>query len=205
MWLIERAEVAISELRLPKLLHISTSSLLEHCPVPWEQSYAGLPNNELPQSTKGSPDTWVGKESARNAGDPSLIPRLGRSPGKGKGYPLQYSGLENSMDCIVHGVAKSQTWLSDFQFSSLHFHQQKATYPQTLYFRQPQSFCWVTHTSSAKIKSAKLTYKLRNNNEVLIALMLPLGVVYHSAIEKDQPRAALWEPDVPEISIEVNT
>ena len=43
-------------------------------------------------------------------------PGLGRSPGEGKGYPLQYSGLENLMDCIVHGVAKSWTWLSDFHF-----------------------------------------------------------------------------------------
>ena len=42
-----------------------------------------------------------------NAGDPGLIPRLRRSPGERNGYPLQYSGLENSMDCIVHGVAKS--------------------------------------------------------------------------------------------------
>ena len=50
-------------------------------------------------------------ESACNAGDLGLIPGLGRSPGEGKGYPLQYSGLENSMDCIVHGVAKSQTQL----------------------------------------------------------------------------------------------
>ena len=62
----------------------------------------------------GFPDSLVGKESACNAGDPSLIPGLGRSPGEGKGYPLQYSGLENSMDCIVHGVAKSQTQLSNF-------------------------------------------------------------------------------------------
>ena len=44
------------------------------------------------------------------------IPGLGRSPGEGKGYPFQYSGLENSVDCIVHGVAKSQTQLSDFHF-----------------------------------------------------------------------------------------
>ena len=44
------------------------------------------------------------------------IPGLGRSPGEGKGYPLQYSGLENSVDCIVHGVAKSRTQLSDFHF-----------------------------------------------------------------------------------------
>ena len=60
----------------------------------------------------------AGKESAYNAGDLGLIPGLGRSPGEGKGYPLQYSGLENSMDCIVHGVAKSQTRLSDFHFTS---------------------------------------------------------------------------------------
>ena len=45
-----------------------------------------------------------------------LIPRLGRSPGEGKGYPLQYSGLENSMDCIVHGIAKNRTGLNDFHF-----------------------------------------------------------------------------------------
>ena len=49
------------------------------------------------------------KESACNAGDLDSIPGLGRSPGEGKGYPLQYSGLENSMDYIVDGVAKSQT------------------------------------------------------------------------------------------------
>ena len=50
-----------------------------------------------------------GKESAFNVGDLGSIPGLGRSPGEGKGYPLQYSGLENSMDCIVLGVAKSWT------------------------------------------------------------------------------------------------
>ena len=48
----------------------------------------------------------VDKESAYNAGDLGSIPGLGRSPGEGKGYPLQYSGLENSMDCIVHGVTE---------------------------------------------------------------------------------------------------
>ena len=60
-----------------------------------------------------------GKESACSAGDLGLIPGLGRSPGEGKGYPLQYSGLKNSMDCIVHGVTKCQTQLSDFHFHSL--------------------------------------------------------------------------------------
>ena len=56
---------------------------------------------------KGFPDNSVGKESTCTARDPSSIPGLGRSPGEGKGYPLQYSGLENSMDCTVHGVAKA--------------------------------------------------------------------------------------------------
>ena len=54
----------------------------------------------------------AGEESACNAGDLGSIPGLGRSPGEGNGYPLQYSGLKNSMDCIVHGVAKSPTQLS---------------------------------------------------------------------------------------------
>ena len=67
----------------------------------------------------GFPCGSAGKESARNAGDLGSIPGLGRSPGEGKGYPLQYSGLENFMDCIVHGVPKSRTQLSDF-----HFHEE---------------------------------------------------------------------------------
>ena len=100
------------------------------------------------------PDSSVGKESACNAGDPSSIPGLGRSPGEGIGYPLQilglpcgsagkesacnvgdlgstaglgrapgegkgypqYSGLENSPSCTVHGVTKSRTQLSDSHF-----------------------------------------------------------------------------------------
>ena len=61
----------------------------------------------------------AGKESTCSAGDLGSIPGLGRSPGEGKGYPLQYSGLENSMDYRVHGVAKSWTRLSDFHFTSL--------------------------------------------------------------------------------------
>ena len=65
---------------------------------------------------KGFPCGSTGKESTRNAGDLGLIPGLARSPGEGKGYPLQYSGLDNSMDCVVHGVAKSWTQLSDFHF-----------------------------------------------------------------------------------------
>ena len=51
----------------------------------------------------------TGKESTCNTGDLVSIPWLGRSPGEGNGYPLQYSGLEDSMNCIVHGVTKSRT------------------------------------------------------------------------------------------------
>ena len=67
--------------------------------------------------TYGFPAGSAGKESACNVGNPSSIPGLGRIPGEGNGYPLQYSGLKNSMDCIIHGVAKSELWLSDFHFN----------------------------------------------------------------------------------------
>ena len=64
----------------------------------------------------GFPDSSIGKESTGDPGDPGSIPGLGRSSGVGKGYPLQYSGLENSMDYTVHGVTKSRTQLRDFHF-----------------------------------------------------------------------------------------
>ena len=67
----------------------------------------------------GFPGGSAGKESACNAGDLGSIPGLGRCPGEGKCYPLQYPGLENSMDCRVRGDTKSRTRLSDFHF---HFH-----------------------------------------------------------------------------------
>ena len=65
----------------------------------------------------GFPCGSAGKESTGNVGDLGSIPGLGRSPGEAKGYPLQYFGLENSMDCIVHGVKKSLTRLSHFTFT----------------------------------------------------------------------------------------
>ena len=68
----------------------------------------------------GFPGSSVGKESGCGAGDAGSIPGLGRSTGEGIGYPFQYSGLENYTDCTVHVVAKSQTCLSDFHFTSLH-------------------------------------------------------------------------------------
>ena len=81
---------------------------------------------------KAFPCGSAGKESGCNAGDLSLIPGLGRSPGEGKGYPLQYSGLENSMDCIVHGVSKSRTWPSDFQHHQVKESRTKSPYCLTL-------------------------------------------------------------------------
>ena len=62
---------------------------------------------------------WLSwKETACNAGDLGSIPGMGRSPGEENGYPLQSSDLENSMGCIVHGVAKGWPPLSDFHFQS---------------------------------------------------------------------------------------
>ena len=66
----------------------------------------------------GFPCGSAGKESTWNADDLGSISGLERSPGEGKGYLLQYSGLENSMDCIAYGVAKSRTQISDFHFAS---------------------------------------------------------------------------------------
>ena len=61
----------------------------------------------LCMSLLGFPGGSAGKESACNMGDLHSIPGLGRPPVEGKGYPLQYSSLENSMDCIIHGFAES--------------------------------------------------------------------------------------------------
>ena len=65
-----------------------------------------ITNSMTKQEKKSFPGGSAGKESAYNAGDLGSIPELGRTPGEGKGYPLQYSGLENSMDCIVHGLQR---------------------------------------------------------------------------------------------------
>ena len=75
---------------------------------------AGNLQLSVPSLLKGFPCGLAGKESACNARDLGLFPGLGRFPREGKGYPLQCSGLENSMDCIDHGVTKS-----DFHFTLL--------------------------------------------------------------------------------------
>ena len=71
-----------------------------------------IPSFNIPFFFLGFHGGLAGKQSACNTGDLGSVPGLGRSPGEGKGYQLQYSGLENSM--TVHGVAKSWTRLSNF-------------------------------------------------------------------------------------------
>ena len=119
--------------------HCLFSSSLIRCPQ-WISLIAQLVKNppamqETPVQFLGREDPWrrdrlptpvffgfpcgsVGKESACNVGDLGPNSGLGWYPEEGKGYPLQYSGLENSMKYIVHGVAKSQTQISNFHFTT---------------------------------------------------------------------------------------
>ena len=77
-----------------------------------------LAADSLPSSHLGFPGGSAGKEFTWNVGDLGSIPRLGRSREEGKGYSLQYSGLKNFVDCVVLGVAKSQTWLNNFHHTT---------------------------------------------------------------------------------------
>ena len=92
---------------------VGKESISLQCRRPWFNSWVGKirwrRERLLTPVFLGFPCGSAGKESACNAGDPGLIPGLGRSPGEGKGYPVQHSVLENFMDCIAHGVAKSQS------------------------------------------------------------------------------------------------
>ena len=120
-----------------------------------------------PDLHEGFPGGSDGQEPACNARDLGSIPRLGRSPGEGKGYPLQYSGLENSRDYTVHGVAKSQTQLSDLHFT----------------FKQPNIFL------AGMILKTKIKLKERKRDEKQEACILgyslsPLVQFNHSVKPK---------------------
>ena len=92
----------------------------------------------------------AGRESTCNAGDLASIPGLERAPGEGNGYPLQYSGLENSMDYIVHGITMSWTRLSDFHFTSfLHL--------VWCYYRERGKTCSVPYESSQSSREDVVT------------------------------------------------
>ena len=107
----------------------------------------------------------AGKESTYNAGDLGSIPGLGRSPGEGKVYPLQYSGLENFIDCIVHGVTKSGIRLSAFHFSFCYIHS-------ILSFLLLNSFCPLSPSSF-------LSY-------FIASWFVPARKVGHLALETEQ-------------------
>ena len=86
--------------------------------IPWTEEPGRLLGHKVSDMTKATQHAREQTDSSLHAGNLSLIPGLGRSPGEGKSYPFQYSGLGNSMDreawlATVHGVAKSQTQLSD--------------------------------------------------------------------------------------------
>ena len=90
-----------------------------------QDSGAPLGKNSVSKGGLGFLGGSDGKESICNVGDLGSIPRFGGCPGEGNGYPLQYSGLENSMDrggwqATVHGVSKRWTQLSDFHFQRYH-------------------------------------------------------------------------------------
>ena len=118
-----------SESLLPTTLHLA-GTWWAHClvwwPSPLDSSFNWCaPSFPTKTCARGRglcylclnnfPDSSVGTKSACNAGDPSSIPGWGRSAGEGKVYPLQYSGLENSMDCMLHGITKIPTCLSSFE------------------------------------------------------------------------------------------
>ena len=96
---------------------ILTPIMKESCSCTTLFSVIGVTVSWILITEMGFPRGSAGKETACNAGDLGSVPGLGRSPGEGKGYPLQYSGLENSMECIVHEVAKSWRQPRDFHFN----------------------------------------------------------------------------------------
>ena len=96
-----------------------------------------------PHSQQGFPCGSAGKESAWNVGNLGSVPGLGRSPGEGKGYRLQYSGLENSTDCLVYGVTKRWTQLSDLHF---HCHSKRVQNAVLVCILSPSSHDWLCDT-----------------------------------------------------------
>ena len=81
----------------------------------------------------GFPGKSAGRESTCNVGELDSVPELGRCPGEGNGYPLQYYGLDNSMNSIVYGVAKSWIRLSDIHFHGLSYSLEIAQFWASLF------------------------------------------------------------------------
>ena len=115
--------------RLQRLWASLIAQLVKNSPAcmrPWFDSWVGkIPWRRVKLPTPvvlDLPCGLAGKESTCNLGNLGSIPGLERHPGKGNSYPLQCSGLENSMDCTVHEVTKSQTQLSTFHFQKGYLH-----------------------------------------------------------------------------------
>ena len=137
------------------LLHLSPikSCLRKWCLAFWEHSNVGS-GGVGPLNPPAMWETWV------------LIPRLGRSPGEGNGYPLQCSGLDNPMNCIVHGVIKSWTWLEQLSLSLLficnfyHFFLFSSSYIGVLFFKRlvSKNASWdsVTRVWQLKLSDSRL-------------------------------------------------
>ena len=128
MWI--KLQFSISQNPLPFVFTLRASliaQLVKNLPAPqetpvdsWVEKVCWRRDRLPTQVFLGSPCGSPGKKSAWKARDLGSIPGLGRSPGEGKGCPFRYSGLENSMDCIIHGVSKSLTGLSGFHFHFSH-------------------------------------------------------------------------------------
>ena len=123
------------------------------------------------------------QESTCNVGDLGLIPGLGRSPGEENGYPLQYSGLENSMDCIVHRVAKSRTWLSYQGMWNLSLYS-------NLFLFITVNFCSLLQTGSELFL---FKFILRNYNFFFPAVVTRLLFFVHQSFAESQLYQSLME------------
>ena len=110
-WLQEQSGVAQLVKNLPAMLRPQFDSWIRKIHRRRDTSTStGVDTTH--SSILGFPSWLSWQRTTCNAGDLGLIPKLGRSPGEAKGYPLQYFGLENSNDCVVHGVTKRQDWES---------------------------------------------------------------------------------------------
>ena len=148
---------------------------------PWFNSCVGKirwRSSRLPTPVfLGFPCSSAGKESACNEADLGLIPGLGRSLGEGKGYPLQYSGLENSMDCIFHRVAKRWTQLSHFHFQCEHTQCKSSKYIYGTYRTTK-----IVEKSATMVKNLPCHFQLLTEQEAIKCVR----ILKVSIINKDQ-------------------
>ena len=116
-----------------------------------------------------------GKESTCSVGDQGSIPALGRSPGEGSGHSLKYSGLENSMDCIVHRVAKSWTQLSNFHFlAGLEVRQLLPSFNDYLVIEMLTFYCNLNYKTNHCLSTSKYCKNFTTNPIVSFYLISTL-------------------------------